>query len=71
MGIITHNWIHNERLHDPKDRPMADFNTVKMCRDFDQLLDWANENGIKDLKKKFNSLRLPEGTPMVAGDGYA
>jgi hypothetical protein len=71
VGIITHNWVHNEHIADPKDRIMPDFNTGKMCRNFDTLLEWATDKGIKDLGKKVNALRLPEGTPIVEGEGYA
>lgn len=71
VGIITHNWVHNEHIQEPKDRIMPDFNTGKMCRNFGALLDWATENGIRDLGKKITALRLPEGTSIVDGDGYA
>ncbi|KAK3315883.1 hypothetical protein B0H66DRAFT_459968, partial [Apodospora peruviana] len=41
VGLISHNWVHNENIEEPKTRPMPDFNVVKMCRDFDSLLDWG------------------------------
>lgn len=70
VGIITHNWIHNENFQEPKTRPMADFSTEKMCRNFEGLLDWANENGVSNLGRKFGDLRIPEGAVIVPGDGY-
>lgn len=71
VGIITHNWVHVERLKEPKTRPYPDFNVVKQCRDFDGLLGWVREKGVKDVHEKFPKLRYPGGTPIVPGDGYA
>ena len=71
VEVITHNWVHNDRIQDPKDKPFPDFNLVKQCRDFDKLLDWTRENAVKGLNKKFNALRIPPGMKVVPGDGYA
>ncbi|KAK3317706.1 hypothetical protein B0T19DRAFT_469476 [Cercophora scortea] len=71
VGLISHNWVHNERIQEPKTRPMADFNMVKKCRDFDALLDWAREKGTKDLSRKWKLLKHEPGMPIVPGDGYA
>ncbi len=69
--IITHNWIHNERIKEPKTRPFPDFKVIKQCRDFDGLLGWANEDGVRDLNRKWNDLRVPEGMQIMNEDGYA
>jgi hypothetical protein len=71
VGIITHNWVHSEKLQEPKTRPFPDFNVVKKCRDFDAILDWVRETGVKDVHGKFPKLRHPAGVPIVPGDGYA
>ena len=70
VGIITHNWVHNEKLNDPKTRPFPDFNVVKKCRDFDALLGWVREKGVKDVHARFSKLMYPTGAPIVPGDGY-
>ncbi|KAK3322985.1 hypothetical protein B0H66DRAFT_574930 [Apodospora peruviana] len=71
VGLISHNWVHNENIEEPKTRPMPDFNVVKMCRDFDSLLDWSRENGVKGLARKWRDLKYPGGVKIVPGDGYA
>jgi hypothetical protein len=71
VEIISHNWVHNDQIPDPKERPFPNFNVVKQCRDFDKLLDWARENGIRRLAEKWNALGIPLGGKTVSGDGYA
>ena len=71
VGIITHNWVRNENIPEPKIRPMPDFNVVKKCADFDGLLEWARENAVEDLNQKFSHLRYVPGVDIVPGDGYA
>ncbi|KAI9146894.1 Oxidase ustYa [Paramyrothecium foliicola] len=72
-GIVTHNWVHYEVADQPTRpyaEPFADFNVIKKCRNFDALLDWAQENAIKDLPKRWAELKMPEGAEFVSGDGY-
>lgn len=45
VGVVTHNWVHNEAYFEPKTRPYPEFNTFKMCRDFDALMAWLREKG--------------------------
>lgn len=71
LDIITHNWVHNDRIPEPKERPFPDFNVVKQCRDFDAILEWTKENAVKNLNEKWNALRIPSGMQLVPGDGYA
>jgi hypothetical protein len=71
LDIITHNWVHNDQISDPKERPFPDFNLVKQCRDFNATLRWAKDNAIRDLPKVWNALRIPPGMETVPGDGYA
>ena len=72
VGVITHNWVRSEKVAEPRERVMPDFSVVKMCRDFDGLLDWAREKGVKGLKRKWMGLRYPgEGVEIVEDDGYA
>lgn len=71
VGIITHNWIHNELFPtDPKTRVFADFNSVKKCRDFDSILDWAQKHGLKKTTANFGNLKWEPGMEIVPGDGY-
>lgn len=71
VGVITHNWVHNERIPEPKTRPMADFNVVKKCVNFEGLIEWTKKRSVKNWKKKWPSLRWEAGMPIVAGEGYA
>lgn len=71
VGVISHNWVHNGNIEEPKTRPMPDFNVVKVCRDFDSLLDWAREKGVKGLAQKWSKLKYPGGVEIIPGDGYA
>ncbi|ETS85648.1 hypothetical protein PFICI_03673 [Pestalotiopsis fici W106-1] len=47
-GLIFHNWVHNSDLPAPQTRAFADFNTIKKCKNFDNILDWAREKGVKN-----------------------
>lgn len=69
--IVTHNWVHNSRIPDPKERPLPDFDVVKQCRDFDRILEWARENAVGDLPAKWKALRMPPGAKWISADGYA
>ncbi|KAK2616239.1 hypothetical protein QQS21_000874 [Conoideocrella luteorostrata] len=71
VGIITHNWVHNNKIPEPKIRPMPDFNVVKKCADFDGLLNWTRETAVRDLERKFAELQYMQGEKVVPGDGYA
>lgn len=71
VGIITHNWVHNERIEEPKTRPMSDFNVVKKCADFNGLLAWTRKNAVQDIKSKWPLLKYEPGMPIVTGEGYA
>ena len=56
---------YNENIHEPKTRPMPDFNVVKKCADFDGLLSWAREHAVEDLTSRFSALRWTEGMKRV------
>lgn len=71
VEIIQHNWVHNAKISEPQTRPFPDFNTVKMCRNFDSLLDWAKDSAVKDLRGKWRDLIVPEGVEVIEDDGYA
>lgn len=71
VGVVSHNWVHNEHISDPKTRPMPDFDLVKKCRDFDAILDWVREKSVKDLSGKWRQLKYTPGMEIVPGDGYA
>lgn len=71
VGVVTHNWIHDERYSEPKARPFPDFSTNKKCRNFDGVMDrLQSEGGVKDLAKKF-PMEYPAGATLVSGGGYA
>ncbi|KAG5912832.1 hypothetical protein E4U53_005132 [Claviceps sorghi] len=71
VGVVTHNWVHNEHVPEPKTRLMPDFNVVKKCADFDGLLAWARGAAVQDLKHRFLDLVYVPGDVVVPGDGYA
>ncbi|KAM7184700.1 protein of unknown function (DUF3328) domain containing protein [Naviculisporaceae sp. PSN 640] len=71
VGIITHNWVRDERYDGPKIRAFPDFSVQKTCRDFDGIMEWLREKGgVKDFEKKF-PMEYPSGAPIVEGEGYA
>ncbi|CAI4219629.1 unnamed protein product [Parascedosporium putredinis] len=71
VGIITHNWIRNERYPtEPKTRPFEDFNIVKKCRNFDALLDWTEAHAIKHPDTRYAQLQWKPGMKITPGDGY-
>ncbi|KAK0620810.1 hypothetical protein B0T14DRAFT_431761 [Immersiella caudata] len=71
VGIITHNWVHDERYSEPKTRAFPDFGANKMCRNFDAVMDWLREKGgIRDFASKF-PMKHPPGAPVIQGEGYA
>lgn len=70
VGVITHNWIHDEGYSEPKMRPFPDFNTVKKCRDFGAVMAWLRKDGgVKDMGGKF-PMKYPPGAPIVSKAGY-
>lgn len=74
VDIIPHNWVHYEGINQPNRpwaEPLADFNSVKMCRDFEGLLGWAQKTAVQDLAKKWHDLKYPAGAPVLDGSsGY-
>ncbi|KFY64090.1 hypothetical protein V496_03472 [Pseudogymnoascus sp. VKM F-4515 (FW-2607)] len=71
VGIITHNWIHNDLYaEEPKTRPFEDFNINKKCRNFDTLLKWTELRAIKNAHMKYSHFRWEPGMQIVPGDGY-
>lgn len=71
VGIITHNWIRNERYPtEPRTRPFEDFNIVKKCRNFDALLDWTEAHAIKNPDTRYAQLQWKPGMKITPGDGY-
>src|SRR3569833_851711 len=67
VGNITHNWVRNENIPEPKIRPMPDFNVVKKCADFDGLLEKTKKKTKKEHKQKFSHLRYVPGVDIVPG----
>lgn len=57
LDIVPYNWIpkggHGELVPDP------DFNVVKMCRNFDAVLEWAEKNQVQDGQEKRKDLKAP------------
>lgn len=71
VGIITHNWVHDDDYFEPKTRPFPDFSIEKKCRNFTKVMDWLrNKGGIRDLASKF-PMAYPGQVPIVSGKGYA
>lgn len=71
VGVITHNWLHDERYYAPKTRPFPDFSVAKQCRDFDAVMKWLRESGgVKDLDRKL-PMEVPTDAVVKEGEGYA
>lgn len=71
VGIITHNWVRDERYDGPKIRAFPDFSVQKTCRDFDGIVGWLREKGgVKELESKL-PMEYPPGPPIIKGEGYA
>lgn len=72
VGIVVHNWVRRavpDQPRRPPAEPLADFNVIKKCRDFNALLVWAEENAVQDLPARWAELKMPEGAEFVEGDG--
>jgi hypothetical protein len=70
VGVISHYWLHDAAYSDPKTRPFPDFSVEKKCRDFEGIMKWLREKGIKGLGAKF-PMQHPEGAPVTTGRGYS
>ncbi|KAK4207028.1 hypothetical protein QBC37DRAFT_406584 [Rhypophila decipiens] len=58
--IITHNW--RKTYH----TPIADFDPQpRQCRDFDGLMEWGKEHAIRDYKRNWARLDVPEGATVL------
>lgn len=70
LEVIPHVW----RSYADPDKPvqgMADFNTEKQCRDFDQILEWAQGNAIENLEEMSALIKPPADAVVLDGtDGY-
>ncbi|KAL0943571.1 uncharacterized protein CTRU02_201458 [Colletotrichum truncatum] len=62
VDMITFNWVKNW------DQPFPDFMNHKVCRDFDALLEWVNENAMDP--KVFQKMKAPPpGWPVLPEPG--
>lgn len=62
LDMITFNWVENW------DQPFPDFMNHKVCRDFDALLDWVNEEAMDpEVFQKMKS--PPQGWPVLPEPG--
>jgi hypothetical protein len=71
VGIITHNWV--KVPGEPEEKPMAlaDFSTVKQCRDFDAVADFVRKNAVPGGSEKLADLRGSADTVVFqTGDSY-
>ncbi|KAI1844709.1 hypothetical protein JX266_009165 [Neoarthrinium moseri] len=70
VGIVTHQWVHDDAYSDPKTRPFPDFDVVKKCRDFDRVMHWLRHGGgVENLAEKL-PMDYPGGTPVINAQGY-
>jgi len=70
VGVITHEWVHDEKYFEPKTRPFPDFSTVKQCRDFDAVMGWLRREGrVKEMEGKF-PMEVPGDAVVREGAGY-
>ncbi|KAK1726615.1 hypothetical protein CaCOL14_004399 [Colletotrichum acutatum] len=64
VDMITFNWVENW------EQPFPDFRNHKVCRDFDALLGWVNENSMDP--KVFQEMKAPPpGWPVMPEPGPA
>ncbi|KAK1466619.1 hypothetical protein CCUS01_07229 [Colletotrichum cuscutae] len=64
VDMITFNWVENW------EQPFPDFMNHKVCRDFDALLGWVNENSMDP--KVFQQMKVPPpGWPVMPEPGPA
>ncbi|KAK1494449.1 hypothetical protein CABS01_11465 [Colletotrichum abscissum] len=64
VDMITFNWVENW------EQPFPDFMNHKVCRDFDALLGWVNENSMDP--KVFQQMKAPPpGWPVMPEPGPA
>lgn len=70
VGIISHNWVHNERFSKSKTMPFPDYNLVKKCRNFDALLEWTIDRRVLDWRSKWQQLQVPDDAIVLSGEQY-
>jgi Mycotoxin biosynthesis protein UstYa len=74
VDSITHKWIHYTGVSGENGRPfvepIADFNVVKQCRNFNGLLAWVYENAVQDLGARWHELKAPKNVTLAGTDGY-
>lgn len=58
LDIVSYNWVPRHG-HGPELVPDPDFNVVKMCRNFDAVLAWAEKNQVEDAQEKRQKLQAP------------
>ncbi|CAI0642489.1 unnamed protein product [Colletotrichum noveboracense] len=64
VDMITFNWVENW------DQPFPDFMNRKVCRNFDALLDWVNDNAMDP--QIFQRMKTPpSGWPVLSEPGPA
>ena len=59
VDIITYNWV------DGRDMMFPDFENHKVCRDFDALLGWVDENGVQMDESRYKAMKPPSGTQRI------
>ena len=60
VDIVTFNWVEG------RDMMFPDFENNKVCRDFDTLLGWVDENGVKMGEDNLRALKPPAGALRIA-----
>lgn len=59
VDMITYNWVEGRSMM------MPDFGNNKVCRDFDSLLGWVNENGVHMDESQLKAMKPPPGALRV------
>jgi len=62
VDMITYNWVEG------RDMMMADFNNNKVCKDFDAVLKWVDENGVRMNETQIRGMKPPPGAMRVPNE---
>lgn len=58
LDTVPYNWIRHHPDSEPVPNP--DFNVLKMCRNFDAVVAWAEKNAVADGQQRRKELRAPD-----------
>lgn len=62
VDMITYNWVEG------RDMMMPDFNNNKVCRDFEAVLGWVNDNGVHFNETQIRAMKPPPDAVRVPNE---